>query len=111
VSKKKQCQRKDHFFAFLQNQNALLHAFARFFAETTMVEVVVVGGVDFAVDDNGVLLTLGEWLFACVARRSFALSFLRSFVPLFVHSLVRVVVVGGGVDIAVDDNGVRTNTW
>jgi hypothetical protein len=44
VSKKKKCQRKDHFFAFLQNQNALLHAFARFFAETTMVKVVVVVG-------------------------------------------------------------------
>ena len=32
-----------------------------------MVVVVVGGGVDIGVANNGVL-TLGEWLFACVAR-------------------------------------------
>jgi hypothetical protein len=37
--------------------------------------VVVGGGVDIAVDDNGVL-TLGEWLFACGAH-SFVCSFAR----------------------------------
>jgi hypothetical protein len=58
--------------------------FCTLFAETTMVEVVVVvvvGGVD-----NGVL-TLGEWLFACVARL-FVCSFLPSFVPSFLHSFL-----------------------
>jgi hypothetical protein len=96
VSKKKKC----HFLQSLQNQNALLHAFARFFAEATMVEVVVVGGgVDIAVDDNGVL-TLGEWLFACVARslvrsciRLFVCSFVRSFIFSFVGSLMLLLVV------------------
>jgi hypothetical protein len=67
--KEKKCQRKDHFLQSLHNQNALLHAFARLFAETTMVKVGGGGGggVDITVDDNGVL-TLGESLFACVAR-------------------------------------------
>jgi hypothetical protein len=83
--------KKDHFLQSLQNQNALLHAFAcfctllhAFFAESTMVKVG-------AVNDNGVL-TLGEWLFACVAR-SFVHSFIHSFVRSFVRSLVMVVVV------------------
>jgi hypothetical protein len=107
VSKKKKVSKKRSLFWFFAKPKRSFACFCTHFAETTMVEVVVGGGVDIAVANNGVL-TLGEWLFACVARRSFALSFLRSFVPLFVHLLVRVVAVVGGVDIAVDDNGVPT---
>ena len=89
---------KDHFFASLQNQNALLHAFARFFfrddhgGSWLLVrpwwKLVVGGGVDIAVDDNGVL-TLGEWCLLALHIRSFIHVFVRSFVPLFLCSFVR----------------------
>ena len=40
IKEEKKVSTKDHFFASLQNQNARLHAFARFLvAETTMVKV------------------------------------------------------------------------
>jgi hypothetical protein len=86
-----------------------IHSFVRSFVRSLVHVGGVDAGVDIAVDDNGVL-TLGEWLFACVARSfvhvfaclfGFIHSFIRSFVPLFVHSLVHVGGGGGGVDIAV----------
>jgi hypothetical protein len=110
--RKKSVKEKITFLLFCKTKTLfcmLLHAFCRDdHGESWWLLVVVVGGVDIAVADNGVL-TLGEWLFACIAR-SFIRTLVPSFVPLFVHSLVRVVVVvgGGGVDIAVDDNGVLT---
>jgi hypothetical protein len=65
-----------------------LASFTRSFVRLFACSLVHVGGVDagvdIAVDNNGVL-TLGEWLFACVAR-----SFVHVFACLFglIHSFV-----------------------
>jgi hypothetical protein len=79
-----------------KNQNAHLHVFLPRRPWYKLVVVVVGGGgVDIAADNNGVL-TLGGWLFACVARPFVSLlvclalfGFVRSFVPLFVRSFAR----------------------
>jgi hypothetical protein len=72
-----------------------VRSFVRLFVGVGGVVVVVGGGgVDIAVDDNGVLLTLGESLFACVACACIR-SLVRVFGCLFgfVRSFVLVLVL------------------
>jgi hypothetical protein len=102
--KEKKVSKKRSLFCFFAKPKRSFACFCTLFCrddhgERWWLLVVVVGGVDIAVADNGVL-TLGEWLFACVARSfirtlvpSFVRSFLCSFIRLFVLLLLLLLVV------------------